>query len=133
MPKRRRTTHRLVDAVLGPSVQYGFIASIAAAVFVIFNSAFDSLAGDGTWQAALKLGMGLSLAGIGALLAFDLHGARWLLLSRLLGRAQAKGREPAGFLGAVSWRMRNPLFALIGFAWLGLGLLEVARGAGGLF
>jgi hypothetical protein len=101
-------------------------------VFALFDRAFIRLAGKGTWQYALELGVGAVLVAVGSILGFDLRGGRWLLLERLLERAAARGRGPAGLLGAVGWRLRGGIFAVLGLAFLGLGVLELVRGATGL-
>jgi hypothetical protein len=133
VPARKGRSRRSVDALLGPLVQYGLVLTAVLAVFTLFDSPFDSLAGTGTWQAIVKLSAGGLLALVGALLLFDVHGARWLLQSRLLARAQARGAHPSGLLETLLWRARGPALVVIGFLWCAAGLLELARGIAELF
>ena len=132
VPARSGRPRRLVDRVLGPFVFYGLAVTAVFAVFTLFDAAFDAIAGTGTWKAVLKVSIGGLLALVGVLLLFDVHGARWLLQSRLLERARARGNHPTGLVETLFWRARGPALVVIGFVWCAAGLLELGRGVGTL-
>ena len=115
------------SSLLAAAVAIGWLASLVGFGIVFFNFELDYLAGQGTWQATLKLVAAAALAFEGLLLTTNWRQARMLLLARWLERREAHRSRPL-LHRMLWWRLGKRLLLIAGLAWLILAILELERG-----
>lgn len=120
-----RAAPRRTDRLVGAVAHAGFYLALAAAAISFFSAGL----GQGTWQGAVRIAIGVVLAGEGSLLLTDWRGARRLLLGRMHARSVARGGTSTSFLDVLRWRLLGPLIALAALAAVCGGLVLIGMGA----